>query len=86
MVTIKILVLEHIWIWVRLGGLTLTRGPSTRIVFSLMTWHPDAASHHASQPGFIQHSKQASWFFKFLATIMYDHVINPCYLLRNSNE
>ncbi|CAJ1976407.1 unnamed protein product [Sphenostylis stenocarpa] len=33
----------------------------------------------ASQPEFIQHKKEAFWFFKFLATIAYDHVINPCH-------
>ncbi|RDX66351.1 hypothetical protein CR513_54884, partial [Mucuna pruriens] len=32
----------------------------------------------ASQPGFIQY-KEEFWFFKFLATIVHDHVINPCH-------
>ncbi|KAL5195794.1 2-methyl-6-phytyl-1,4-hydroquinone methyltransferase, chloroplastic [Glycine soja] len=29
----------------------------------------------ASQPGF----KEGFWFYRFLATIVYDHVINPCH-------
>nr|KYP74624.1 hypothetical protein KK1_007311 [Cajanus cajan] len=30
------------------------------------------------RPGFIQHKKETLWFYKFLATIVHDHVINPC--------
>nr|AFK39501.1 unknown [Lotus japonicus] len=30
----------------------------------------------ASQPRFIQHKKEAFWFYRFLS-IVYDHVINP---------
>ncbi|KAK7391774.1 hypothetical protein VNO78_20195 [Psophocarpus tetragonolobus] len=33
----------------------------------------------ASQPGFVQYKKKAFLFFRFLATIVYDHVINPCH-------
>ncbi|TKY51952.1 2-methyl-6-phytyl-1,4-hydroquinone methyltransferase [Spatholobus suberectus] len=33
----------------------------------------------ASQPGFIQHKKEAFWLHRFLATIVYDHLINPCH-------
>lgn len=33
-------------------------------------------SRPASQPRFIQHKKEAFWFYRFLS-IIYDHVINP---------
>ncbi|KAI9182197.1 hypothetical protein LWI28_023019 [Acer negundo] len=35
-----------------------------------------SASRPASQPRFIQHKKEAFWFYRFLS-IVYDHVINP---------
>lgn len=35
-----------------------------------------AESRPASQPRFIQHKKEAFWFYRFLS-IVYDHVINP---------
>lgn len=35
-----------------------------------------ATSRPASQPRFIQHKKEAFWFYRFLS-IVYDHVINP---------
>ncbi|KAK8702109.1 hypothetical protein V6N13_020478 [Hibiscus sabdariffa] len=35
-----------------------------------------SASRPASQPRFIQHKKEAFWFYRFLS-IIYDHVINP---------
>ncbi|KAF7145886.1 hypothetical protein RHSIM_Rhsim04G0196000 [Rhododendron simsii] len=34
------------------------------------------ASRSASQPRFIQHKKEAFWFYRFLS-LVYDHVINP---------
>ncbi|XP_004495157.1 2-methyl-6-phytyl-1,4-hydroquinone methyltransferase, chloroplastic [Cicer arietinum] len=35
-----------------------------------------SASRPTSQPRFIQHKKEAFWFYRFLS-IVYDHVINP---------
>ncbi|CAL5357457.1 unnamed protein product [Camellia sinensis] len=35
-----------------------------------------SGSRPASQPRFIQHKKEAFWFYRFLS-IVYDHVINP---------
>ena len=35
-----------------------------------------AAARPMSQPRFIQHKKEAFWFYRFLS-IVYDHVINP---------
>ncbi|KHN18850.1 37 kDa inner envelope membrane protein, chloroplastic [Glycine soja] len=35
-----------------------------------------SASRPSSQPRFIQHKKEAFWFYRFLS-IVYDHVINP---------
>lgn len=35
-----------------------------------------SSSRPASQPRFIQHKKEAFWFYRFLS-IVYDHVINP---------
>lgn len=35
-----------------------------------------SASRPASQPRFIQHKKEAFWFYRFLS-IVYDHIINP---------
>jgi MPBQ/MSBQ methyltransferase len=35
-----------------------------------------AAARPASAPRFIQHKKEAFWFYRFLS-IVYDHVINP---------
>ena len=35
-----------------------------------------SSSRPASQPRFIQHKKEAFWFYRFLS-IIYDHVINP---------
>ncbi|GMI66496.1 INNER ENVELOPE PROTEIN 37, VITAMIN E DEFECTIVE 3, ALBINO OR PALE GREEN MUTANT 1 [Hibiscus trionum] len=35
-----------------------------------------STSRPASQPRFIQHKKEAFWFYRFLS-IIYDHVINP---------
>ncbi|XP_039005714.1 2-methyl-6-phytyl-1,4-hydroquinone methyltransferase, chloroplastic-like isoform X2 [Hibiscus syriacus] len=52
---------------------------STRISRPLTTMAPKcslSASRPASQPRFIQHKKEAFWFYRFLS-IIYDHVINP---------
>lgn len=35
-----------------------------------------STSRPASQPRFIQHKKEALWFYRFLS-IVYDHIINP---------
>lgn len=35
-----------------------------------------SSSRPASQPRFIQHKKEAFWFYRFLS-IVYDHIINP---------
>lgn len=35
-----------------------------------------SASRPTSQPRFIQHKKEAFWFYRFLS-IVYDHIINP---------
>ena len=35
-----------------------------------------SSARPASQPRFIQHKKEAFWFYRFLS-IVYDHVINP---------
>ena len=51
---------------------------STRIskARTLTTMCSLSASRPASQPRFIQHKKEAFWFYRFLS-IVYDHVINP---------
>lgn len=43
---------------------------------NLVTQCNVSASRPASQPRFIQHKKEAFWFYRFLS-IVYDHVINP---------
>lgn len=35
-----------------------------------------SASRPGSQPRFIQHKKEAFWFYRFLS-IVYDHIVNP---------
>lgn len=35
-----------------------------------------SASRPSAQPRFIQHKKEAYWFYRFLS-IVYDHIINP---------
>ncbi|KAK8498872.1 hypothetical protein V6N13_045956 [Hibiscus sabdariffa] len=52
-------------------GLTMSR-PGTTISPRCSL----SASRPASQPRFIQHKKEAFWFYRFLS-IVYDHVINP---------
>lgn len=48
------------------------RGKKTALVLRCSL----SASRPASQPRFIQHKKEAFWFYRFLS-IVYDHVINP---------
>lgn len=43
---------------------------------SLVTKSSLSSSRPVSQPRFIQHKKEAFWFYRFLS-IVYDHVINP---------
>lgn len=57
-------------------GLVCGTGIST---FGTKTFVPKcslSSSRPASQPRFIQHKKEAFWFYRFLS-IVYDHVINP---------
>ncbi|KAJ8650441.1 hypothetical protein MRB53_003464 [Persea americana] len=54
--------------FVPFNGNSGTRGSSPRCSLS--------SSRPASQPRFIQHKKEAFWFYRFLS-IVYDHVINP---------
>ncbi|MBA0679512.1 hypothetical protein Goari_011275, partial [Gossypium aridum] len=44
-----------------------------------------SASRPASQPRFIQHKKEAFWFYRFLS-IVYDHVINPGHWTENMRD
>lgn len=51
----------------RIGGVRVTR---------LVPKCSLSASRPTSQPRFIQHKKEAFWFYRFLS-IVYDHIINP---------
>lgn len=44
-----------------------------------------SASRPSSQPRFIQHKKEAFWFYRFLS-IVYDHVINPGHWTEDMRE
>ncbi|KFK35494.1 hypothetical protein AALP_AA5G292000 [Arabis alpina] len=48
----------------------------TRPRISVATRCSVSASRPSSQPRFIQHKKEAYWFYRFLS-IVYDHIINP---------
>ncbi|XP_050220909.1 2-methyl-6-phytyl-1,4-hydroquinone methyltransferase, chloroplastic-like [Mercurialis annua] len=39
----------------------------------------------ASQPRFIQHKKEAFWFYR-LISIAYDHILNPCHFTEKMRE
>lgn len=52
---------------------TSTRIPNCRTIVPKCSV---SASRPSSQPRFIQHKKEAFWFYRFLS-IVYDHVINP---------
>ncbi|KAK9160807.1 hypothetical protein Syun_007148 [Stephania yunnanensis] len=49
---------------------------NSRVAKTLVPKCSVSASRPASQPRFIQHKKEAFWFYRFLSLI-YDHVINP---------
>ena len=57
---------------------TLTFSPNSKNLRTktLITKCSVSASRPASQPRFIQHKKEAFWFYRFLS-IIYDHIINP---------
>lgn len=44
-----------------------------------------SSTRPASQPRFIQHKKEAFWFYRFLS-IVYDHVINPGHWTEDMRE
>ncbi|KAL8100738.1 2-methyl-6-phytyl-1,4-hydroquinone methyltransferase, chloroplastic-like [Apium graveolens] len=44
-----------------------------------------SASRPASQPRFIQHKKEAFWFYRFLS-IVYDHILNPGHWTEDMRE
>lgn len=48
----------------------------TRPRISVATRCSVSASRPSAQPRFIQHKKEAYWFYRFLS-IVYDHIINP---------
>ncbi|KVI03896.1 Methyltransferase type 11 [Cynara cardunculus var. scolymus] len=52
------------------------RNPSFRSRTLIVPKCSVSAPRSASQPRFIQHKKEAFWFYRFLS-IVYDHVINP---------
>lgn len=55
------------------GIVSYGRNPNVKILAPKCSW---TASRPASQLRFIQHKKEAFWFYRFLS-IVYDHVINP---------
>lgn len=55
------------------GLLCYTKNQKTRILAPRCSL---SSSRPASQPRFIQHKKEAFWFYRFLS-IVYDHIINP---------
>ncbi|KAB2092582.1 hypothetical protein ES319_A02G039500v1 [Gossypium barbadense] len=55
------------------GLLCYTKNQKTRILAPRCSI---SSSRPASQPRFIQHKKEAFWFYRFLS-IVYDHIINP---------
>lgn len=57
----------------RLGFLTSAKVPNFRTIAPKCSL---SASRPSSQPRFIQHKKEAFWFYRFLS-IVYDHIINP---------
>lgn len=57
----------------RLSSATMVRG-GTKI--TIVPRCSGVSARPASQPRFIQHKKEAFWFYRFLS-IVYDHVINP---------
>ena len=59
----------------KLGSVSCT-GNSRAISKTLVPRCSLSASRPTSQPRFIQHKKEAFWFYRFLS-IVYDHVINP---------
>lgn len=57
-----------------LAATATTRVPNLRTI--VVPKCSVSASRPSSQPRFIQHKKEAFWFYRFLS-IVYDHVINP---------
>ncbi|ESQ43733.1 hypothetical protein EUTSA_v10006087mg [Eutrema salsugineum] len=53
---------------------SVTRTSTPRL--SVATRCSVSASRPSAQPRFIQHKKEAYWFYRFLS-IVYDHIINP---------
>lgn len=54
----------------------ISKSSSSRISTIVVPKCSLSASRPSSQPRFIQHKKEAFWFYRFLS-IVYDHVINP---------
>lgn len=79
------------------GGSSLHgRRLASNLGFSPLLRHPNgravavpkcsiSSSRPASQPRFIQHKKEAFWFYRFLS-IVYDHVINPGHWTEDMRE
>ncbi|XP_042489052.1 2-methyl-6-phytyl-1,4-hydroquinone methyltransferase, chloroplastic-like isoform X1 [Macadamia integrifolia] len=57
----------------KVGLLSYTRNSKVRTLVPRCSLSP---ARPGSQPRFIQHKKEAFWFYRFLS-IIYDHVINP---------
>ena len=57
----------------KMGLVSCTRISKARTMVPMCSL---SAPRPASQPRFIQHKKEAFWFYRFLS-IVYDHVINP---------
>lgn len=60
----------------KMGGVVSFNGGSLRSKRLAPRSCSLSSSRPASQPRFIQHKKEAFWFYRFLS-IIYDHVINP---------
>ncbi|CAE6082062.1 unnamed protein product [Arabidopsis arenosa] len=57
--------------------LSVTRTTTPRLsVATRCSSVPASTSRPSAQPRFIQHKKEAYWFYRFLS-IVYDHIINP---------
>lgn len=63
----------HVRHFSQVGFISTTRIANSRTIVPKCSI---SASRPASQPRFIQHKKEAFWFYRFLS-IVYDHVINP---------
>lgn len=56
--------------------LSVTRTTTPRLSVATRCSSVSSSSRPSAQPRFIQHKKEAYWFYRFLS-IVYDHIINP---------